>query len=441
MAVNALSTLRPADYAAGMQGFTQGNALAMAQSQDARAAEKQKAELLQQNLSLIGSIALGAKGGRLDGQVDPQRFEQGLNYLASRGVNVDQFRGRPEMADVAASASLTGMQQLQAGMMSQQVQQQFLQNMLAVRRDARDEARSVRDERRAVAADARAGLPEGYERGPDGAARRIEGLPPAGQVATPQSSIGKLNADLAAGRITREQFDVEQERITKQAETPLAQNVITSLNSAGKNLEDLDRFARTFDPNFAGYRMNALGEAANSLGARGVGTENMQRGSAWWADYARFRNTIRNELFGSALTATEQRAFEQADITPGMAPEQIRQNLQRQQEAAQSAARKLAAPHVAAGRSVEQIEGALGRGIDALGITRPERRRAPAPPASPGTTAAPAPASTGAASGASPRSPGTVIGPAPEGAQDGRTGRLPDGTRVRVQNGQLVVAE
>lgn len=428
-----------------MQGFLQGNALASQQMQDQRAAEKQKADMLVQSLQLIGSVALGAKGGRLDGPVDPQRFEQGLEFLASRGLNVDQFRGRPEMADVAASASLTGMQQLQAGMMANQVQQQFLNNLLAVRRDQRDEARAVRQEQQQ-------GIPAGFERDPanPNRVRPIAGGPqdpanPNNQSAsTPQSAIGKLNADLAAGRITREQFDVEQERITKQAESPLQQNVITSLNATGKTLTDADRFVRTFDPKFAGYRINALGEAAMTAGRMGVGTEAMQQGAQWWQDYARYRNQVRNELFGSALTAAEARAFEQADIQPGMDPKQIKTNLDRQREAAMQAAKKLVAPHVAAGRSVDQIEAAVGFSLSDLGIERPAARQRPQPPQ--GALQTPAPASGATPTPATPSRPsvsanGRVIGPAPEGAQEGRTGTLPDGTRVRVTDGQLVVVE
>lgn len=440
-----------------MQGFIQGNQLASQQMQDQRAAEKQKAEMLAQNLSLIGSIALGAKGGKLDGQVDAQRFEQGLDFLASRGVNVDQFRGRPEMADVAASASLSGMQQLQAGMMANQVQQQFLQSVLRLKADERADALGQRQaaaaERAARAAEdaaRNAGLPQGYRwvgEGDNRRAERIAGLPPDTGTSTPQSAIGKLNEDYRTGRITREQFDVEQERITKQSESPLPQNVITSLNVAGKTLTDADRFTRTFDPKFAGYRLNALGEAAMTAGRMGVGTEAMAQGATWWQDYARYRNQVRNELFGSALTAPEARAFEQADIQPGMAPDQIRANLTRQREAAQAAAKKLVAPHVLAGKSVEQIEAAVGFSLGDLGIERPSARQRPQPPqgASQAPAAAsgatPAPAAAPAPSTGSARKAGDILGPAPEGSTEGRTGRLRDGTRVRVTNGQLVVVE
>lgn len=444
-----MNAMNPQAYSS-FGSFVQGSNLASQQASDGIAQQRAKDEQAMRAIQLVGSIALGAKGGQLDGAVDPAKFEQGLDFLQQNGMNVSRYRNNPAVADIAARASMTALQQIQGGMAAQQavlgmqstlmqIQQRQQEIGLQARRDARQERAEVRQE-------ATAGLPQGYRMGASGQAERIPGLPPQGEMATPQSAIGKLNADLAAGRITREQFDIEQERITKAAESPIPQNVITSLNTVGKNLTDVDRFVRTFDPNFAGYRVNALGEAAMTAGRMGVGTENMARGAQWWQDYAKYRNSIRNELFGSALTAPEARAFEQADIQPGMAPDQIRQNLQRQQEAARSAAKKLAAPHIAAGKSADQIEAALGFSLSDLGIERPSRRQSPQPPArgqsSPQAptqqAAAPSPSATPAA--APGRQAGDVLGPAPAGMAEGRTGNL-NGVRVVIRNGQVVVAE
>lgn len=70
--------------------------------------------LARKGLENIGSIALGAMGGKLDGQVDPARFEQGLDLLEQQGINVKGFRGRPEVAPIAARASMSALQQLQS---------------------------------------------------------------------------------------------------------------------------------------------------------------------------------------------------------------------------------------------------------------------------------------------------------------------------------------
>lgn len=70
-------------------------------------------ELARKGLENIGSIALGAMGGKLDGQVNPELFEQGLDLLEQHGLNVSSFRGRPEIAPIAARASMDALKQLQ----------------------------------------------------------------------------------------------------------------------------------------------------------------------------------------------------------------------------------------------------------------------------------------------------------------------------------------
>ena len=72
-----------------------------------------KMELAKRGLNMVGSIALGAMGGDLNGQVDPEKFNEGLDILASKGVDVEQFRNRPDIAPLVARSSLTTLQQLQ----------------------------------------------------------------------------------------------------------------------------------------------------------------------------------------------------------------------------------------------------------------------------------------------------------------------------------------
>jgi hypothetical protein len=68
--------------------------------------------LAQKGLETVAQVALGAMGGDLNGQADPARFEEGLNYLAQQGVNVEPFRGRPDLAPVVARSGMTALQQL-----------------------------------------------------------------------------------------------------------------------------------------------------------------------------------------------------------------------------------------------------------------------------------------------------------------------------------------
>lgn len=70
-------------------------------------------QIAKAGLETIGSIALGSMGGKIDGQADPALFNQGLDYLAQQGVNVDQFRDRADLAPVIARSSMTALQQMQ----------------------------------------------------------------------------------------------------------------------------------------------------------------------------------------------------------------------------------------------------------------------------------------------------------------------------------------
>lgn len=91
------------------------NALgALAAGQQARQSfDMNNVAIAKAGLETIGSIALGAMGGKIDGQADPALFNQGLDYLAGQGVNVDQFRDRADLAPVIARSSMTALQQMQ----------------------------------------------------------------------------------------------------------------------------------------------------------------------------------------------------------------------------------------------------------------------------------------------------------------------------------------
>jgi hypothetical protein len=152
----------------------------------------------------------------------------------------------------------------------------------------------------------------------------------------------------------------------------LTVNEATKLSEKGVQLENVSRYGETFKDDYAGY--GAGGEkvmftARNLPFLVGPTTENA---ATWWQDYDRHKNQIRNELFGSALTAAEQEAFEKSDITPNMDPKQIKLNLQRQQEAVQSALRKTARALAASGYPAEAIEQAIGVPLDQLDGPTPQ---------------------------------------------------------------------
>ena len=140
---------------------------------------------------------------------------------------------------------------------------------------------------------------------------------------------------------------------------PLPQTTVKSLSEAGSSYADMSRISGGFDDKYGGQPI--LGDAANAYGRtfakEGSDTANQAQ---WWQDYQSKKNETRNQLFGSALTATEKGEFEKADINPGMSPSAIKANLVRQQSAALRAARKLADYYTKAGYPEDQIEAAIG---------------------------------------------------------------------------------
>ena len=162
-------------------------------------------------------------------------------------------------------------------------------------------------------------------------------------------------------------------------------NVVNELGKRGGIAADFSRLNDNFKDDYAGYKGSFLGEAANTLG-RNTNLGGFGDQAQWWQDYQTKKNVTRHQLFGSALTATEAGEFNKADITPGMTPQQVRANLQRQTEAAKKAAGKLAGYYAQRGYDPASIETAVGFPLSELGINMPSTKpgsvqSAPLPPA------------------------------------------------------------
>lgn len=165
---------------------------------------------------------------------------------------------------------------------------------------------------------------------------------------------------------------------------------ITKLSEEGGKLSSLGSFGNTFEPRFAGYKASMLGEAANLAGRNvpGLVSQDVKEGATWWQGYDQYKNTIRHELYGGALTPTEVGVFEKAQINPGMDPEQIKKNLAIQRDVVQNGIKRKANAMIAAGYDPTTIANAYGVNLKDIGVTATGRGgstpAAPAPPAAPG---------------------------------------------------------
>jgi hypothetical protein len=114
----------------------------------------------------------------------------------------------------------------------------------------------------------------------------------------------------------------------------------TKLADRATGVDKLVGLYDTFKPEYAGYGTNAVGEIA----VFAAGKQSDEKSVAlyqWWQNYQNNVNKVRNDLFGSALTAPEKAEFEKAMVTKGMDSAQAQANLQRQAEEASKAYDKL----------------------------------------------------------------------------------------------------
>jgi hypothetical protein len=174
-------------------------------------------------------------------------------------------------------------------------------------------------------------------------------------------------ADVLKMELERRKADIMEgkaDAIAARAAMPkprvLTDKSIEKLGAQGASVENVNRYITTFKDENAGYGKG--GDTAMWLGRNmpiftGPTTENA---AGWWNDYDRYKNVVRNELFGSALTPSEQEAFEKADIGPNMSPALIRENLKRQQGAVKSALRKHTNALKKSGYSEEAVDAATG---------------------------------------------------------------------------------
>lgn len=147
-------------------------------------------------------------------------------------------------------------------------------------------------------------------------------------------------------------------------------NDITKLSEEGGKFSNLNTFSDTFKPEYAGRTI--LGDAANAAGRNLPETvvgKSVADGASWWQGYDRYKNVVRNELFGSALTAPEKAAFESADITPRMNPAQVKKNLATQKAITENGLKRKANAMIEAGYKPEAIASAYGVSLDSIGVS------------------------------------------------------------------------
>lgn len=146
----------------------------------------------------------------------------------------------------------------------------------------------------------------------------------------------------------------------------------------GTNLADM---AGSFSDKYAGNTITGgLETLAGRIGGERIGVADEGQAD-WWQAYDRQKNEVRNALFGSALTPSEQQAFEKADINPRMDPKRIRANLATQDKIVRAGLARRAAAWKAQGFDPGAIEAATSMPGFPGGVQPPGAPPAAAAPA------------------------------------------------------------
>jgi len=187
-------------------------------------------------------------------------------------------------------------------------------------------------------------VPTGFQKNPDGSLAPIKGGPQDPEYIRETTALKEKPRRMSVGDITK-------------------------LNDEGAKFANLNTFGDTFKDEYGGHTI--VGEGANVAGRylpESMVGKATAEGATWWQGYDRYKNVVRNDLFGSALTAPETAAFEKADVNPRMDPAQIKKNLQIQKSIVETGLKRKASAMVEEGYNPATIAKAYGINLESFGI-------------------------------------------------------------------------
>ncbi len=174
---------------------------------------------------------------------------------------------------------------------------------------------------------------------------------------TPQQAAAEARAQSAEARANeaaaRERLRFEKE-MTGAGRKPLREGDAQKLTDDVSSVEAIERALNSFQDDYVGLTADIENMAQ---GVAGFGTPGQRD---WWADFRATDNQIRNALFGASLTAGEKSAYASTTITPRMAPEEVRRNLERRLEIARKAASRRFDRLNAAGYNPDEVAAIVG---------------------------------------------------------------------------------
>ena len=179
------------------------------------------------------------------------------------------------------------------------------------------------------------------------AAARVRTLTPEEVAARnlPRGTVAQIDGN---GRVS-----VISKPESPSAGKPLPSGTATILKGGSDQITNLANALEQFKPEYFGLTADIENVAQEYFG---VGTPGQRN---FWSVFRATDNIIRNDLFGSALTATEKAAYQATTIHPRMDPSVAKQNLVERLRLARLFLQKYANSVAAGGYNVDQITAQL----------------------------------------------------------------------------------
>lgn len=148
---------------------------------------------------------------------------------------------------------------------------------------------------------------------------------------------------------------------TNEAGKTLPEPVRKVLTEARDNASTMERMLTTFKPEYAGKGVLGLGADLQLDVSSRLGIDNPS--VQWWKNYRKQAQLVeRHAMFGASLTQGEQAAWAAADISPGMDPSVIEENLRTRAELTKKVLEFTRDDMISAGHSQKRITEIANRG-------------------------------------------------------------------------------
>jgi hypothetical protein len=152
---------------------------------------------------------------------------------------------------------------------------------------------------------------------------------------------------------------------------------IQGLSEKKEEIDYLDSVVSNFKPEYAGLGVPGGRALSNAIASKGLGTEGMKNAQKWWMDWEKsYTLPTRNKLFGSALTAPERKAWNDASITKDMTPEQIQQNIAIISDLRQKAVNRMGESFKVEGFNPETVDSMFGPSAEEVVTGKPGKPKA-----------------------------------------------------------------